>query len=144
MPEFAYAGVTPKTYPELRDANGQIVGTVEFGDVREFDREWDPPKPAAGEAPEEAPEFWPAPDRDWFPAEANLPDRGQAEDETKAPQTPTSGTATSVTVTDTPANSSSSSSPGTGAPPPGQPATTSTTTGAPAGTPAGTGQKAEG
>lgn len=44
MADFAYAGTTPHTYSETRDADGNAVGTVAYGDVRPFaeppDDEW--------------------------------------------------------------------------------------------------------
>lgn len=57
MPEFIYAGQLPASYTETRDGAGFIVGTVEHGNTRDFD----------GEKPEDAPEFWPAPDGRWVP-----------------------------------------------------------------------------
>ena len=38
MPEFVFRGLVPVTYPETRDALGVHLGTVEPGDVREFDK----------------------------------------------------------------------------------------------------------
>lgn len=61
MPEFIYAGQTPASYTETRDSGGFIVGTVEHGNTRDFGADGD-------EKPEDAPEFWPAPDGRWFPA----------------------------------------------------------------------------
>jgi hypothetical protein len=58
VPEFTYAGQLPASYAETRDAGGFIVGTVEHGDTRDF---------GGGEKPEDAPEFWPAPDGRWVP-----------------------------------------------------------------------------
>jgi hypothetical protein len=80
MPEYAYAGATPRSYVETRDAAGNITGSVAYGDTREFDREWEAPEPADGGEPQEAPEWWPAPDADWFPAGADLPVRLPAEE----------------------------------------------------------------
>lgn len=36
MPEFVYAGQLPRSYTELRDKNGEIVGTVEHGARRDL------------------------------------------------------------------------------------------------------------
>lgn len=58
MPEFVYAGQVPRSYTELRDEHGGLVGTVEHGDARDF----------GGDKPEGAPDFWPAPDGLWAPA----------------------------------------------------------------------------
>ena len=65
MPEFVFRGLVPVTYPETRDALGVHLGTVEPGDVREFDKapdQWwapvtssrDKPAPAAEPGPEPA------------------------------------------------------------------------------------------
>ena len=80
MPEYAYAGTTPRAYPETRDEEGVIIGTVSYGDVRQFDAEWDPPEPAEGEEPLPEPPGWPAPDADWFPSDGPLPVRLPAEE----------------------------------------------------------------
>lgn len=68
MPEpFTYAGLTPVSYTETRDAAGEIVGTVEHGDTREFGTEGD-------EKPDGAPDWWPAPDGRWITGDAELPE----------------------------------------------------------------------
>lgn len=137
MPEYAYAGTVPRSYPETRDAEGVIVGTVTYGETREFDREWVPTEPAGGEEPEAAPPGWPAPDRDWFPTDEPLPQRMTAEPKGTEPDA---------------AGTSGSTPPGT--PPAGQPATETTPPSTPPGpgpaaaspatttAPAGDGQKA--
>ena len=66
MPEFTYADQVPRSYTESRTASGEIVGTVEIGDTREFDREW----PRAGMP---APPWWPAPDERWAPSGGDVP-----------------------------------------------------------------------
>ena len=49
MPDFTYNGPSPGAYPMLRDASGALVGTVEPGDVLEFDQApdagWEPYEP---------------------------------------------------------------------------------------------------
>jgi hypothetical protein len=66
MPEYAYADQVPRSYTETRDAAGDVIGTVEPGDRREFG--------AGGEEkPEGAPGFWPAPDARWVPAGEQVP-----------------------------------------------------------------------
>lgn len=68
MPEpFTYAGLTPVSYTETRDAAGEIVGTVEHGDTRDFGTEGD-------EKPEGAADWWPAPDGRWITGDAELPE----------------------------------------------------------------------
>ena len=90
MPTYAYCGTTPKSYAEERDEEGVIIGTVSYGDVREFSREWVPPEPAEGEEPLPEPPGWPAPDADWFPSGGPLPVRLPAEESTegKVPEPP--------------------------------------------------------
>jgi hypothetical protein len=66
MPEFTYADQVPRSYTETRDAAGEIVGTVEIGDARDFDREW-PRKDMP------APSWWPAPDERWVPSGGDVP-----------------------------------------------------------------------
>jgi hypothetical protein len=61
VPEFTYAGQVPVSYAEERDSDGSIVGTVEHGDTRSFGAD-------GGEKPEDAPDWWPAPDSRWVPS----------------------------------------------------------------------------
>ena len=57
MPSFTYCGASSGMYPMLRDAYDVPAGTVEPGDVLEFDQ---------------------APDADWQPYEASEPDPAPA------------------------------------------------------------------
>lgn len=51
MPEYQYAGLAGRSYPESRDARGVHVGDVEPGDTRDLDEpldgDWRPAGTAA-------------------------------------------------------------------------------------------------
>lgn len=70
MPEFIYGGQVPRSYNELRDLDGEIVGSVEHGAVRVLaeapaDGLWFPAGTTIAEP-------WPTPE-----AEAEDEDEGQ-------------------------------------------------------------------
>jgi hypothetical protein len=66
LPEYSYARQMPRSYPEARDAAGEIVGTVELGDTRMFGTDGE-------DKPDGAPDCWPCPDENWLPAGEQLP-----------------------------------------------------------------------
>ena len=85
MPAYTYTGAGSRSYPETRDTHGEITGTVEPGDQRDYE---DPPDEHWKDTPDTAPPTWvPAVPADDAETPDDTADAESADDTTDAAET---------------------------------------------------------